>query len=47
LKRENEHLRSEVAWLREQVDALRPLALPKPRRWFNRLWPRHVQGQAV
>jgi len=34
LKCENEHLRSEVTWLREQVDALRPLALPRPRRWF-------------
>jgi len=34
LKRENEHLRSEVAWLRSRVDQLTPLALPRRPRWF-------------
>lgn len=34
LKRENEHLRSEVTWLRARVDQLTPLALPRRRFWF-------------
>lgn len=39
LQRENEHLRSEVAWLRSRVDELTPLALPRSRRWLSWLWP--------
>jgi DNA-binding transcriptional MerR regulator len=39
LKRENDHLRSEVAWLRNRVDELTPLALPRPRRWLRWLLP--------
>ena len=46
LRRENEHLRSEVAWLRSRVDELTPLALPRPRRWFAWIRGRSVQGQA-
>ena len=34
LQRENEHLRQEVAWLRERVDQLTPLALPRRRGWL-------------
>jgi hypothetical protein len=33
--------------LREQIDALRPLALPRPRRWFAWLRGRSVQGQSI
>jgi hypothetical protein len=46
LRRENEHLRSEVAWLRSRVDQLTPLMLPKRHRWFTWMRPRSVQGQA-
>ena len=46
LRRENEHLRSEVAWLRARVDELTPLALPRRRGLFGWLRPRLVQGQA-
>jgi len=35
LQRENEHLRQEVIWLREKIDRLTPLALPRGRR----RWP--------
>ena len=47
LKRENEHLRSEVAWLRSRVDQLTPLALPRRRSWFAWFRPRSVQGQSI
>jgi hypothetical protein len=33
LRRENEHLRGEVAFLRRRVEELTPLALPRPRWW--------------
>jgi len=46
LQRENERLQEEVRWLRSQVDELRPLALPRPRRWFGWIRARQVQGQA-
>ncbi len=39
LERENAHLREEVSFLRERIEELMPLALPRPRRkwWpFNR-----------
>lgn len=42
LERENEHLRSEVAWLRARVDQLTPLALPRRRSWFTWFRPRSV-----
>jgi len=35
LEREDEHLRQEIGWLREKIDQLTPLALPRGRRW----WP--------
>lgn len=35
LERENEHLRQEIVWLREKIDRLAPLALPRGRWW----WP--------
>jgi len=44
LKRENEHLRSEVAWLRSRVDELTPLALPRRRSWLS--WFRPVSTHA-
>jgi hypothetical protein len=47
LKKENEHLRTEVAWLRSRVDELTPLALPRPRGILRWLWPiraRQVRG---
>jgi len=47
LRRENEHLRDEIRWLRAQVDELRPLALPRPRRWFAWIRGRLVRGQSI
>lgn len=34
LQRENEHLRQEIVWLRERIDRLTPLALPRRRGWL-------------
>ncbi len=34
LQRENEHLRQEVTWLREKIDRLTPLALPRRLSWL-------------
>ena len=47
LKRENDHLRSEVAWLRSRVDQLQPLALPRRSFWKRLFRPLPVQGQAA
>ena len=44
LRRENEHLRNEVAWLRSRVDQLTPLMLPKRKGLFAWLRPRSVTG---
>ena len=33
LRRQVDRLEEEVRWLRQQVDTLRPLALPRPRWW--------------
>ena len=46
LKRENEHLISEVAWLREQVDP-RALSLPRRRGLFAWIRGRVLQGQSA
>lgn len=40
LERENEHLRQEVTWLREKIDRLTPLALPRRRGWLP--WKRQA-----
>ena len=45
LRRENEHLRSEVAWLRSRVDELTPLALPRRRSFLAWIRGRLVPGQ--
>ena len=47
LRRENEHLRSEVAWLRSRVDQLTPLALPRRSLWKRLFRPLSVQGQSI
>ena len=48
LRRENEHLQSEVAWLRSRVDQLTLLMLPKPKGLFAWLRPRwSVKGKPV
>jgi len=39
-------LESEVAWLRAQVDELRPLALPRPRWWLRWFRPLSVRAGA-
>lgn len=35
LENENAHLREEIAFLRNQIEGLMPLALPRPRGWFS------------
>jgi hypothetical protein len=44
LQKENEHLKQEIAWLRQRVEELTPLALPKPRRWLRKLIPFTAKG---
>lgn len=34
LQRENEHLRQEIVWLRERIDRLTPLAIPRRLSWL-------------
>jgi len=46
LKRENEHLRDEIRWLRARVDQLQPLALPRRSLWKRLFRPLSVQGQS-
>jgi thioesterase domain-containing protein len=42
LQRESKHLRQEVIWLREKIDRLTPLALPRRRGWLP--WRRAREG---
>jgi hypothetical protein len=44
LKLQVARLEEDVRWLREQVDALRPLALPQPHKWLRRLIPFLARG---